>query len=55
MGLLRRKRLRSPGHRFLGRNARAVAEVTVAFLRWVLALLYTSLRAAAEAALARVR
>lgn len=41
--------------RFLGRNATGVADVTVAFLRWVLALLYNSLRAAAEAALARVR
>ena len=41
--------------RFLGRSAAGVADVTVAFLRWVLALLYTSLRSAAEAALARVR
>ena len=40
---------------FLGRSAMGVADVTVAFLRWVLGLLYTSVRAAAQGALARLR
>jgi hypothetical protein len=40
---------------FLGRSAIGVGDVTVAFLRWVLALLYTSVRAAAQGALARLR
>ena len=39
--------------RFLGRSAVATADVTVAFLRWVLALLYAPLLAASVRAVAR--
>ena len=39
---------------FLGRKIVGAAEVTVAFLRWVLALLFESLRAVALRALALV-
>lgn len=38
--------------RFLGRAVPSAAEITVAFLRWVLGLLYSTLRATAERALA---
>jgi triacylglycerol lipase len=37
--------------RFLGRKAVEGAQVTTAFLRWLLELLFTSLRAAAHRAL----
>jgi hypothetical protein len=40
--------------RFLGRKIVGATEVTVAFLRWVLALLFESLRAVALRALALV-
>lgn len=40
---------------FLGRKAVQVANVTAAFLRWVLALLFSSLRSMAERALSLVR
>lgn len=36
---------------FLGRKAMQVAEVTVAFLRWILGMLYTTVRTMAERAL----
>ena len=39
---------------FLGRKVVGAADVTVAFLRWVLALLFESLRAVALRALALV-
>ena len=38
---------------FLGRKTQQVAEVTVAFLRWVLGLLYNAVRTLAERALSR--
>lgn len=37
---------------FLGRKAMQMAELTVAFLRWVLGLLYSSIRAVAQRAMA---
>ena len=40
---------------FLGRKAAQTADVTVAFLRWVLELLFSSLRVMAERALAMIR
>lgn len=40
---------------FLGRKTIQLANVTAAFLRWLLALLFTSLRSTAERALALVR
>jgi len=41
--------------RFLGRTAGAATQVTTAFLRYVLDLLFTSLRSAAQRALALIR
>ncbi len=40
---------------FLGRTAVQTADVTVAFLRWVLALLFSALRVMAERALSMIR
>jgi triacylglycerol lipase len=41
--------------RFLGRTVSAGVQITTAFLRWVLDLLFTSLRSAAQRALALIR
>ncbi|MFL6626179.1 MAG: lipase family protein [Burkholderiaceae bacterium] len=41
--------------RFLGRTVTAGVQITTAFLRWVLDLLFTSLRSAAQRALALIR
>ena len=41
--------------RFLGRAVPAGAQITTAFLRWVLDLLYTSVRTVAHRALSSIR